>query len=372
LIHFYKRVASDMSSLASQVLADAALADSLLASTEVEKPLPLELDLGNMLAIDNNQMEKEKLTDPSYLLSLARDNTQLLINSIWQLETERVEDAVIAKFPPPTYKLPREKPAPKPKAPTKWEKYAKEKGIEKKKKKDRLVWDDVVSKWVPQFGYKKAQAEADKNWMIPLKQNADPTEDPYEKLAEAKREKVAKNELQRLRNLARNKKVVVPSVGVVPATKKEQARSLTQSEDLKRAAEIAKTSTASLGKFQENLHKKLEKTAKVKGVKRKFESNTGDSNAEKERSLGILESITNKSAKLNIDAAVNKQIFREDQERRTEKEKGRDSKLKMKKGGKGKRSKAHFANKGGKGKFTGKSKAPNRGKKPKITKKGGN
>merc|ERR1712215_592026 len=207
----------------------------------------------------------------------------------------------------------------------------KEKGIEKKKKKDRLVWDDVVSKWVPQYGYKKAQAEADKNWMIPLKQNADPTEDPYEKLAEAKREKVAKNELQRLRNLARNKKVAVPSMGVVPATKKEQARSLTQSEDLKRAAEIAKTSTASLGKFQENLNKKLEKTAKVKGVKRKFESNTGDSNAEKERSLGILESITNKSAKLNIDAAVNKQIFREDQERRTEKEKGRDSKLKKKK-----------------------------------------
>ena len=58
-------------------------------------------------------------------------------------------------------------------------------------------------------------------------------------------------------------------------------------------------------------------------MKRKFESNTGDGVTEKERSLGILESITNKSAKLNIDAAVNKQIFREDQDRRTEKEKER-------------------------------------------------
>merc|ERR1712105_111806 len=106
-------------------------------------------------------------------------------------------------------------------------------------------------------------------------------------------------------------------------------------EDLKRAAEIAKTSTASLGKFQENLTKKLEKTAKVKGVKRKFESNTGDGATEKQRSLGILESITNKSSKLNIEAAVNTQICREDQERRTEKEKERDSKMKMKKGGKG-------------------------------------
>jgi len=354
-----------MSSLASQVLAEAALADSLLASTSVEKPLPLELDLGNMLAIDTNQLDKDQ-----DLLALARDNTQLLFNSIWELETERVEDAVIAKFPPPTFKLPREKPVPKPKVLTKWEKYAKEKGIVKKKKKDRLVWDDVVSKWVPQFGYKKAQVEADKNWMIPLKQNADPTENPYEKIAEDKREKVAKNELQRLRNLARTKNVAVPSVGVIPATKDNQPRAVTQSDDLKRAAEIAKSSTASLGKFQENLNKKLEKTAKVKGVKRKFESNTVDSATEKQRSLGILETITNKSAKLDVDAAVNKQIFKEDQERRTEKEKGRNSKGKMKKGGKGKRSKAHFANKGGKGKFTGNSKAPNRGAKGRPKNKG--
>merc|ERR1719385_379756 len=199
-----------------------------------------------MLAIDSNQIEDEKCIVPSYLLSLARDNTQLLINSIWQLETERVEDAIIAKFPPPTYKLPREKPIPKPKPMTKWEKYAKEKGIEKKKKKDRLVWDDVVQKWVPQFGYKKAQIEAEKNWAIPVKHNHDPNEDPYEKLKEDKREKVAKNELQRLRNLARAKNVSVPSVGVAPSSKDNQAKSLSQSEDLKKAADIAKSSTASL------------------------------------------------------------------------------------------------------------------------------
>jgi len=73
--------------------------------------------------------------------------------------------------------------------------------------------------------------------------------------------------------------------------------------------------------------------------------------------LWVLESITNKSARLDMDAAVNKQIFREDQERRTEKEKERDSKSKKKKSGKGKRDKAHFKNKGGKGKFTGKTRA---------------
>jgi len=77
-----------MSTLAAKVLEEAAKAESLLASTFVEKPLPLEMDLGNMLAIDNNQIDSDQLGKPAFLMSLARDNAQLLINSIWDLETE--------------------------------------------------------------------------------------------------------------------------------------------------------------------------------------------------------------------------------------------------------------------------------------------
>ena len=40
-------------------------------------------------------------------------------------------------------RLPREKPVPKPRPPTKWEKYAREKGINKRKK-DKKVWDDIL------------------------------------------------------------------------------------------------------------------------------------------------------------------------------------------------------------------------------------
>jgi regulator of ribosome biosynthesis len=53
---------------------------------------------------------------------------KILYNAIWELPTERVEEAVVAVLPTPTYVLPREKPAPKPKPLTKWEQYAKEKG----------------------------------------------------------------------------------------------------------------------------------------------------------------------------------------------------------------------------------------------------
>merc|ERR1712126_112955 len=128
---------------------------------------------------------------------------------------------------------------------------------------------------------------------IPVKGNAPDDEDPFEKLAESK-------------------KVNVPSLGVVPSTAKPgtEVRAVSQSEDLRRAAEVAKSSTASLGKFQQNLNKKLESSAKTKGKKRQFESNTVDAESEKAKSLRVLDSITNKEPRLDMDAAVNKSLRR--------------------------------------------------------------
>lgn len=328
-----------MGDVAAAVLAAEAEREKNLPSISVDKPIELDIDLGNLLAVDNNQIDNSKLADKStresFLLDLARDNTQLLINSVWGLPTTRVEEVVVAKFPPPTTRLPREKPLPVPKPMTKWEQYAKEKGIVKKKAKDRMVWDEVVNKWVPQFGFKKKQVEDEKNWCIPIKETADPNLTPFDKMEEDKKERKAKNELQRLRNIARTKKVNVPTVGVV--TPSAASTKTSTSEDLQQAAEIVKSSTASLGKFQPSLNKSLEKSAKVKGKKRKFESNTMDSNVEKERNLGILESITNKQPRLDINLAVRKDINQEETDRSEEKkqQKGKGKKKGGKKGGKG-------------------------------------
>ena len=49
-----------------------------------------------------------------------------------------------------------------------WEKFAAEKGIVKKKK-TKLVWDDEVRRFVPRFGYGKAKAEGEKNWLMEIK-----------------------------------------------------------------------------------------------------------------------------------------------------------------------------------------------------------
>lgn len=82
-----------------------------------------------------------------YIAELTRDNVQLLVNSLWEIPTERVEECIVAKLPVPSFVLPRSKKCPQPKPMTKWEKFAQEKGI-RKTKKDKKVFDtelDVCS-----------------------------------------------------------------------------------------------------------------------------------------------------------------------------------------------------------------------------------
>jgi len=356
---------------ASDVLRAAEEEEALAKATvQVERPLDQENDAGNMLGREENQLEVDLIKDKDqreeYLKSLARQNTQLLLNELFVLPTERVEDVTCAKMPLPTFKLPREKPVPKPKPPTKWEQYAKSKGIVKSKtkgagKNPRVVWDDTVQDWVPNYGYKKAKADEVKNWMMHAK-TQDPMEDPYAKAIEDKRERVAKNELQRLRNIARAQKVKVPGVGLAPpvaikagAASKAGGGAAKQSKgELEKAADLAKKSTASLGKFQEKLaNSKLEQKAassKVKGVKRKFDPLVSKDGSEKARNLKVLDNLMNKKPKLDVNKAVGHQIHAEDSNRRAEKAAAgkKGGGRKGGKGGGGKRTgKAHFKNRGG-------------------------
>jgi regulator of ribosome biosynthesis len=84
-------------------------------------------------------------------------------------------------------------------------------------------------KWVPRYGFKRAAVEKEKNWLLPAPDTAQPNEDQFSKLAKIKSENVAKNEFQRLRNLAKAKNVKIPRVGVLSADKlnSKQVTSLT-------------------------------------------------------------------------------------------------------------------------------------------------
>lgn len=89
----------------------------------VEKPIPLEFDMGNLCAFDTNPLDpaayKESLEQ--CLQEAARDGAQALINQVLTTITlKSTPDGVYAELPEPVTPLPREKPIPKAKEPTKW------------------------------------------------------------------------------------------------------------------------------------------------------------------------------------------------------------------------------------------------------------
>lgn len=318
-----------------------------LKSITVKKELDLEFDLGNMLASDKNRLELKQQNKEEYLKALARDNTQLLINELWKLPTERVDGVIVAKLPDPVTPLPREKPPPKPRPPTKWEQFAKLKGIQKKKKTN-LAWDENAKEWRRRWGYQRAN-DVTKQWLIEVPENADPNEDQFAKRVNAKKERVAKNELNRLKNIARSQKIKVPSLGLTP--KAQQSK-----EELAMAVSVARTSTASVGRFQDRLPK--EKPTKNRGKRRKFEPLIGDFSHEKQKQLDLLQMMDEKKPKMDITKAVNKQMREEDREAAAAKyrkgagKKGRKGNMSGKgkgKGGKGKGGKAGGGGGGGGG-----------------------
>ncbi|KAM3860714.1 ribosome biogenesis regulatory protein homolog [Diretmus argenteus] len=304
-----------------------------LKSITVQKELDLEFDVGNLVAYDKNRIDSRGFREQKkeeFLRSLARDNTQLLVNEIWKQPTERVEEAIVAKLPDPTTPLPREKPPPKARAPTKWEEFAKLKGIQKKKKTN-LVWDNVAKEWRRRWGYKRVN-DGTKEWMIEVPETADPNEDQFQKRNHAKKERVAKNELNRLRNIARAQKIKVPGAGLTPTG--QQSKS-----DLALAVSVARTSTASVGKFQDRLPK--EKPPKNTGKRRKFEAVIGDFSSERQKQLELLRVMDSKKPRIDVTKAVNKQMREEDRE---------EAAARFKKGRKGGKGSFSGKGKGGKGK----------------------
>jgi regulator of ribosome biosynthesis len=102
----------------------------------------VQFDVGNLALIDlnelNNKEYKNKSTD--FINNRARDLTQLFINKLWSNERSK-EDKQCIDLPDNLIKLPRMLEYVQ-KQPTKWEQFAKKKGIVRKKKRDNLVYDD--------------------------------------------------------------------------------------------------------------------------------------------------------------------------------------------------------------------------------------
>ncbi|XP_071797621.1 ribosome biogenesis regulatory protein homolog [Asterias amurensis] len=340
-------MASNSQHVVENVLKQTALLEKKLKTTEVTKDIDVELDPGNLLSVDPNPINVKEFRQnrEAFLKSVARDNTQLLFNNIWKLPVERVDEVILVQIPDATTNLPREKHVPKSNPLTRWEQYSKVKGIHKRKK-SRKVWDEEEKKWVPRWGYGSKNDE-EKDWVLEVPANADPYEDQFMKKRKDKKERVAKNEFQRLRNIARAQKLKIPGQGVKPKT-------LTKKPEVSMAIQAAKQSTASIGKFERKLPK--EKPTRQMGKKRKFDPVCGNMADERSRETAILNSMNRKKPQIDVTKAVNKEI-QEDQDyqraqkgerkkpgRSTKKAKGSKKALptvkKRKSGGKSKKGKS--------------------------------
>ena len=126
-----------------RALLQAQAASSTRPSVVVEKEDDLQYDLGHLCAFDPTPVDAEALREDreGHLLRTARDNMQLLANQLYGLLANAQEKSVI-RLPPPVTQLPREKPLPEARQLTRWEKFAKEKGIVKHKR-SKMVWDEV-------------------------------------------------------------------------------------------------------------------------------------------------------------------------------------------------------------------------------------
>jgi regulator of ribosome biosynthesis len=177
----------------------------------------------------------------------------VLLSTLFTLPTTPSTDGPLAQLPSPNSELPRSKPLPRPRPPTKWELFARAKGIQKTKK-DRKIWDEEKQEWVNRWGRDAKNKEKEVQWATVVPANADVEHDPGKAAREARKARVAKNDRQRLQNVAR------AQGGSAGRERKSE---------IDRTLASTRVSTASMGRFD----KKLEGEKKMKGIKRKV-SNT--------------------------------------------------------------------------------------------------
>ncbi|XP_063716175.1 ribosome biogenesis regulatory protein homolog [Symsagittifera roscoffensis] len=315
-------------------------------STEVNTPIEIEVDIGNLLALDHNSLpvkiatySESKRND--LLKSVARDCTQVIVNKLWQCPTKVDYDSVVALLPAPTFPIPREKPVPKSRPPTKWEEFAKKKGIQKKERNSK-VWDPETKTWKFSWGYRKQTGEKQqKDYAANLKREMEQEENENRPTGKdqknfnskkylTKGERVAKNELNRLRNISKWKKHSGAGDGGILPTPTMNNHYIPLKSESRKALDVATTSTASLGRFTETLKNDPRKGRgkQMLQIKEKNKQTTAElskdrAKNERDAMLKVFENLQNKRDSVDKATAAKAFVNRKDAAKKDEEILGR-------------------------------------------------
>lgn len=268
-------------------------AASTRPSIAVEKEDDLTYDLGLLYAYDPSPLDPLALSsDPSLLLSSARDNMQLLTNKLFAQLIDS-QDKTSIPLPPPLFQLPREKPVPEAAPLTRWEKFAKEKGIVKKKR-SKMVWDEATQQWAPRFGYGRANSskEGARDWLVEAKPGDDGSVDPFEAKAEEKKQRLSKQKRQEERN--RLEAAHSASAHLLRDEKKAY---------LSNSIKAAQVSTASAGRFDKAV---ANEPSKNRGKRKVYETATSTEDLRKDSARTA--SVVSKMFPENKGIAINRVV----------------------------------------------------------------
>ncbi|CAB1097939.1 unnamed protein product [Ectocarpus sp. CCAP 1310/34] len=258
----------------------------------------LQFDLRNLLVVNPHQVDEQALADDSeeYLKGQAQAAVQSLINRLFVLPTVPSEVGPVATLPAKEESaLPRAKPVPAPKAETRWDRFAKEKGITGSKR-SRMVWDDDLKEWRPRHGFKRANDGVLNHAIVEVKPGKDPMANPWSEARAEKKGRVEKNLGNRAKNVERAGGGAKPGIPVdlLPGAKDVSggggAPAKRGKANTKAALELVQQSTASMGKFDEKRHAEPDRR-KGKGVRRAFKPVTVGAGEETQGHLKILNSV---------------------------------------------------------------------------------
>jgi len=318
----------------------------VLRTSSVEKPDDLEYDLGHLMCLDVHPVEKATREG---LLESARENVQLLVNHLFQLDNIKHEDTgLFAELPDPVFRLPREKPCPKKREMTRFEQFMMERGlrIRGKDEREKLVYDEVHDEFRPRFGWKKANNAAENDWIIPAKAGDEKFEDPFLQRQIEKNEKKKKQHKNQMSNIGKG----AGKKGIRDAEKVNQALAtqhkynptapsalkianvnggkinpkrahLGMKDDFLNAYDFARVSTASMGKFDRQVRDEKHMPVK-KGISHLVAAGASSTYDEKTKAMKISSRILKENSKKKTQIKANAvNIFQKLTEKDTRKHK---------------------------------------------------
>jgi len=216
-------------------------------SASVEKEDNLTYCLAHLAAFDISPLHPK-----ADLLATTRDNVQLLVNKVFGLSREDSDEGPAAIIPPEeSFRLPRQRPIPKVKELTRWEKFMKERKMDKKKRSS-MVFDEASGDWKRRWGFKSVKHTEDEgNGILEVKTG----QDSYKSLFEAKSAEhqlgAAKQKMREVRNRVEaaggRLKAAAPDLDAGMRSGQESTKR--GAAGLKEALRRAQSSSASCGRF---------------------------------------------------------------------------------------------------------------------------